>query len=385
MKRLFIALLLMVTQLITPATASTTKSHNFQAEVWADNWFALYINGKLVGQDSVPITTVRSFNGEKIRFSASYPFTIGLIVRDYTENESGLEYIGAPNQQIGDGGVIAQFRDLTSNAIVATTNSTWKSLVIAKAPLNPECEKSSDPLTTCRSSTITIPKSWSSSTFKDTSWLKARTYTKEEVGVKEGYFDFSWASTANLIWSSDLKLDNTVLLRKTVTSTSNPKLVTDIFTLASPTFTKGGVLPSKYTCDGDSLLPPLTWSGTPAATQSFVITFDTVPGPPRAGEVDTGKHAMFVLYNVPAIARGFTSLSDVTGTFGQNFQGKNLGYTPPCSQGPGAKTYTFSIYALSSQLNISASQATESEVEKLMQGKILASDSLSVTYARSGG
>ena len=51
--------------------AVTSKSVSFQAEVWADNWFELYINGKKVGQDSAPITTERSFNSEKIKFSAT--------------------------------------------------------------------------------------------------------------------------------------------------------------------------------------------------------------------------------------------------------------------------------------------------------------------------
>ena len=45
----------------------------FVAEVWADNWFALYVNGELVGEDSTPITTERSFNAETITFTATYP------------------------------------------------------------------------------------------------------------------------------------------------------------------------------------------------------------------------------------------------------------------------------------------------------------------------
>ena len=52
--------------LANPAQAAQSKPISFLAEVWADNWFALYVNGKKVGEDSVPITTERSFNSEKI-------------------------------------------------------------------------------------------------------------------------------------------------------------------------------------------------------------------------------------------------------------------------------------------------------------------------------
>jgi len=72
---------------------AAAKIYSFQAEIWADNWFALYVNGKKVGEDSTPFNTERSFNGDSIAFKASYPLTIGIIARDYVENASGLEYI----------------------------------------------------------------------------------------------------------------------------------------------------------------------------------------------------------------------------------------------------------------------------------------------------
>lgn len=387
MKRVALILVLLINVFITPANAAVGKTNSFQAEIWVDNWFELYINGKLVGHDPVPITTERSFNSEKIKFTASYPFTIGLLVRDFTENASGLEYIGKPNQQIGDGGAIAQIRDLSTNSIIAATDGTWKSLVISKSPLNPECVTSTNPLKDCKASNAPAPKSWSSTSFKDSSWPVAATYTPEEVGVKEGYFDFTWSPIASLVWSSDLKLDNTVLLRKVISKPATPKVSTTSFTLSSPTFTNGGTLPMTYTCDGDSTIPPLTWSSAPTSTKSFVITFDTLPGPPRPGESDSGKHAMFVLYNVPSTSTGFSSLSNLKGTFGQNFQGRSRGYTPPCSQGPGDKQYTFTIYALSALLDLPGEQATEAAVEKAITGQVLATSSLSVTYARkvSGG
>lgn len=382
MKRVVLVIALLLNVVAIPADAASSKPISFQAEIWVDNWFELYINGKLVGHDSVPITTERSFNSEKLKFTANYPFTIGLVVRDFTENASGLEYIGRPNQQIGDGGAIAQIRDLSTNSIVAATDGTWKSYVVSKAPLNPECVKSTDPLKDCKASNTTAPKSWATSSFKDSTWPSASTFSAEEVGVKEGYFDFTWSPIASLVWSSDLKLDNTVLLRKVISKPTTLNTSSANFTLSSPAFTNGGTLPITYTCDGDSTIPPLSWSSAPAATKSFVITFDTLPGPPRPGETDSGKHAMFVLYNVPPTSTGYSSLSNLKGTLGQNFQGRSLGYTPPCSQGPGDKKYTFTIYALSTLLDLPAQQATEAAIEKAIAGQVLATSSISVTYAR---
>ena len=198
------------------AAEPAAKAVSFTAEVWADNWFALYVNGKLVGQDSVPITTERSFNSEKITFTATYPLTIGIEGKDYTENASGLEYIGTSRQQIGDGGLIAQVRDNSTGKIVAVTNGTWKAMVLNKAPLNPSCVTSSDPLTTCTSSTTKAPKNWSSSSTSVAGWGTASTFTPAQVGVKEGYNEISWDPKAQLIWGSDLKLDNDILFRTTV-------------------------------------------------------------------------------------------------------------------------------------------------------------------------
>jgi hypothetical protein len=90
--------------------------------VWADNWFALYVNGELVGEGSVPITTERSFNAETFTFEASYPLTIAIEVKDFKETDSGVEYIGERNQQMGDGGLTAQFFDTETGSLVAATD-----------------------------------------------------------------------------------------------------------------------------------------------------------------------------------------------------------------------------------------------------------------------
>ena len=197
------------------SAATKPKTLSFTAEVWADNWFALYANGKKVGEDSVSITTERSFNSEVITFTASYPLTLGLVAKDYIANDSGLEYIGSPRQQIGDGGIIAQVRETKSKKFVAATGSKWRTLVIHKAPLNPDCVESSNPIVECTFTKSAEPMGWSASTYKDSKWTFAKIYTEEAIGVKDGYEQIKWNPSAKLIWGSDLKLDNTILMRYT--------------------------------------------------------------------------------------------------------------------------------------------------------------------------
>jgi hypothetical protein len=196
-----------------PKPTSTGTPITFKAEVWADNWFAMSVNGVLVGEDSVPITTEKSFNAETFTFTAAYPLTIAIEAKDFKQNDSGLEYIGKPNQQMGDGGLIAQITDMATGKIVAATNASWQTLVIHRAPLNQTCVKDANPEKTCTSSSVAAPSQWTTSSFDDTAWKPATIWQAADVGPKDGYNTITWSPAAKLLWGSDLFIDNTVLLR----------------------------------------------------------------------------------------------------------------------------------------------------------------------------
>lgn len=196
-----------------PSGSTVAGEVTFRAEVWADNWFALYANGELVGEDSVPITTERSFNAEKITFTATYPLQLALVSKDYKADDSGLEYLGTSRQQMGDGGVIAQVHEQASGRLVAATGPTWRGLVIHRAPLDVSCEKAKNPAAACTAQILTEPAGWTDAGFDDSAWAAATTYTPDQVGTKDGYDDIRWERSASLIWSSSLKQDNTILWR----------------------------------------------------------------------------------------------------------------------------------------------------------------------------
>ena len=200
------------------ADASSGEASTFQIEVWADNWMAVYVNGELVGEDSVSITTERSFNAETFTFEAAYPFTVAIEAKDFKETDSGLEYIGEQNQQMGDGGIIAQITDSTTGEVVVGTDSSWKVLVVHRAPLNTDCESNADPDATCDHEIVETPSDWAASEFDDGAWSSATEWAAADVGPKDGYDEISWDVMAELIWGSDLEVDNTILLRATVTN-----------------------------------------------------------------------------------------------------------------------------------------------------------------------
>jgi hypothetical protein len=199
-----------------PASDGAVAASRFKVEVWADNWFALWVGETKVAEDSVPITTERSFNAETATFTADLPFTLNFIIKDFTQNETGLEYIGLPNQQMGDGGFIMQVTDLSTGRVISVSSRAMKCLVINKAPLNPACEKDANPSATCLSRIDPEPAEWKSATFDASSWESATVFTAAQVGPKEGYATIRWDSTAQLVWTADLKTDNTLLCKLAV-------------------------------------------------------------------------------------------------------------------------------------------------------------------------
>lgn len=212
MPRLLTATALM---LALPAAAF---AETFSADVWADNWFEMRVDGEQVAEDSVPITTERSFNAESFTFEAERPFVIGLVAKDFKENDTGLEYIGTGRQQMGDGGVIIQIMDSAGDTVVVS-NSAWQCLVIHTAPLNKGCEDESDPVAgegLCTFDISDQPDGWDAADFDASGWPLAHVYTPGQVDPKMGYDDVTWSPDAEFIWGPDLEQSNTVLCRLTV-------------------------------------------------------------------------------------------------------------------------------------------------------------------------
>ena len=148
--------------------------------------------------------------------------------------------------------------------------------------------------------------------------------------------------------------------------------------IESSAFEPEGTIPAEFTCNGDDQSPPLTWNTPPSGTQSLVLIMDDPDAP-----FNTFVH--WVVYNIPptieSLAAGIVdeaSLS-VGGVQGQNGF-KNIGYGGPCPPS-GTHRYFFKLYALDTQLELSAG-ASKAEVIKAMDGHILGAGELMGRYGK---
>ncbi len=186
------------------------------ADVWADNWFDFRVNGTKIFEDSVSITTERSFNAETFSFSAELPAVVAIVAKDFKENDTGLEYIGSRRQQMGDGGLILQINDRDTGDTVAVSNQAVRCMVLHHAPVDTACAELSEPEEgkgACASKVMEAPAGWMEADFDDSAWLAATEYTESEVSPKQGYDRIDWDPQAKLIWSGNLLQDNTLLCR----------------------------------------------------------------------------------------------------------------------------------------------------------------------------
>jgi hypothetical protein len=200
--------------LALPAVGADQQT--IKADVWADNWFALYAGDKLIKEDSVPYNTERSFNKESFEIDVVLPVSLSFIIKDFKEDDTGLEYIGSPRVQIGDGGFAAQFFDATTNQLLATSSSDWRCITIHQAPLNSNCLRSSNPENDCQSKISEEPEGWKNANFDDSDWPNAVEHSARDVQPRRGYDEVTWHPESRLIWTDNLETDNTVLCRFTI-------------------------------------------------------------------------------------------------------------------------------------------------------------------------
>ena len=153
-------------------------------------------------------------------------------------------------------------------------------------------------------------------------------------------------------------------------------------TVTSANVSATGALDKSATCDGEGLPPQVSWTVPTKQVSTYVLIMDTIPGPPRPGDSELSDHNSLAIFDIPSTVHEISPQSLSVGTMGLSFKGK-LGYEPPCSQGAGAKVYTFTLYALSDSLRLSPNSATASSILKAMQGKIVAKGKLDATYARA--
>ena len=161
------------------------------------------------------------------------------------------------------------------------------------------------------------------------------------------------------------------------TPANNPPTIANQLKFTGNGFVHNGTYPKLFTCDSLGISPGLQWSNAPTATTSYAVAMYTIP---PTGE----KHVYIVLYNIPSNINSIPNDAQSIGVFGINTVNGKPTYTPPCSQGPGAKIYVLTLYALNAPPTISVpnTQVTMDILLAGMKNKILDSAVMSVTYTR---
>jgi len=149
-------------------------------------------------------------------------------------------------------------------------------------------------------------------------------------------------------------------------------------TITSSSFTEGGMIPKKQTCDAEDISPDLKWSGVPKEVKSLALICDDPDAP-----VGTWVH--WVLFNIPAdvttLQAGVSPDAVLkNGTRHGENDFRKLGYGGPCPPG-GTHRYFFKIYALDTLLSLE-SGSTKSQLLAAMKGHILAEGQLMGKYKR---
>jgi Raf kinase inhibitor-like YbhB/YbcL family protein len=153
--------------------------------------------------------------------------------------------------------------------------------------------------------------------------------------------------------------------------------------LTSPAFDAGGEIPARFTCDGPDHSPPLEWRGAPDGTRTFALIVDDPDAPDPAAPKRVWVH--WVLWNVPASTTSLIAGASKSGLQKEAHQGRHdgggQGYSGPCPP-IGRHRYFHKLYALDAELAGLGADSRKADLERAMQGHVLAQAELMGTYAR---
>lgn len=141
--------------------------------------------------------------------------------------------------------------------------------------------------------------------------------------------------------------------------------------LTSDAFNDQARIPTKYTCDGDDVSPPLRIDGVPPGTAALALVLDDPDAP-------SGTWDHWVAYDIPVVAAIPEDVGEL-GTAGVN-SWSTTGYGGPCPPS-GTHRYSFTVYALDASLGLGPG-ADKATLLDAMEGHVIAEATLLGRYAR---
>jgi Raf kinase inhibitor-like YbhB/YbcL family protein len=146
------------------------------------------------------------------------------------------------------------------------------------------------------------------------------------------------------------------------------------FALETSAFDNAQAIPSRHTCEGEDVSPPLRWTNVPEGTRSLALVVDDPDAP-------GGVFTHWIAWGLDPAAEGLGE-GESAPREGQNDFG-TTGYRGPCPpSGHGRHRYVFRLYALDSDPELAAG-AARTELEQAIEGHVLTTAELVGTYERS--
>ncbi len=136
--------------------------------------------------------------------------------------------------------------------------------------------------------------------------------------------------------------------------------------ISSPAFADKGQMAAKYSCDGEGVSPPLTFSNVPPKTASLALIVEDpdIPDQFRA-QIPSGVFDHWVLWDIAPDSKGF---AEGAGKGGIN-AGGGQGFFPACPPDK-AHRYFFKLFALDKKLTGVAIKS-KADLQSAMAGHIL--------------
>jgi Raf kinase inhibitor-like YbhB/YbcL family protein len=142
--------------------------------------------------------------------------------------------------------------------------------------------------------------------------------------------------------------------------------------ITSSAFQDGANIPSKFTCDGADISPPLQIADIPSQAKSLALIVDDPDAP-------SGLFTHWMVWNIPSQTGVVGEGSAPKGVQGTNDFGKS-GYGGPCPPS-GTHRYYFKIFALDQELDLPFG-AKRGQVDGALKGHVIAQGELMGRYSR---
>ena len=149
--------------------------------------------------------------------------------------------------------------------------------------------------------------------------------------------------------------------------------------VSSTAFQEGDRIPAKYTCQGQDVSLPLTWSEGPTGTLSFALIMDDPDAP-------GGAFTHWLIFNIPSDSYQLAEAVPTQARLPNGaLQGKNdfgrIGYGGPCPPPGGPHRYRFTVYALDETLGLEAG-TSKTQLLAAITDHVLAQGQLTGAYQR---